>query len=120
MKKINKSAIYIKLQVLHIYVYTLYPKYLQSVNKFLAVVEEELQLKTVRLICGQNFKFKGAGIFRKMMEPKFPGNMHISIHCVLNIYQVFEGVALIKKNGLADWSKSFYPLQISCVGYNNV
>lgn len=81
MKKINKSAIDIKLHVLHIYVYTLCPKYLQSVNKFFAVVEEELQLKTVRLICGQNFKFKGAGIFRKMMEPKFPGNMHISTLC---------------------------------------
>lgn len=95
MKKINKSAIDIKLYVLHIYVYTLCPKYLQSVNKFLAVVEEELQLKTVtvRLIYGQNFKFKGAEIFRKIMEPKFPSNMHY----VLNTFQVFEGVALIKK-----------------------
>lgn len=64
MKKINKSAIDIKLYVLHIYMYTLCPKYLQSVKKFLAVVEEELQLKTVtvRLIYGQNFKFKGAEI----------------------------------------------------------
>lgn len=83
MKKINKSAIDIKLHVLHIYVYTLCPKYLQSVNKFFAVVEEELQLKTVtvRLIYGQNFKFKGAEILRKIMEPKFPSNMHISTLC---------------------------------------
>lgn len=78
MKKINKSAKDIKLHVLHIYVY------LQSVNKFFAVVEEELQLKTVtvRLIYGQNFKFKGAEILRKIMEPKFPSNMHISTLCL--------------------------------------
>lgn len=119
MKKINKSAIDIKLYVLHIYVYTLCPKYLQSVNKFLAVVEEELQLKTVRLICGQNFKFKGAGIFRKIMEPKFPGNMHLSTLCPKNL-PIFLRSCAYKKNGLADWSKSFYPLQIPCVGYNNV
>lgn len=84
MKKINKSAKDIKLHLLHIYVYTLCPKYLQSVNKFFAVVEEELQLKTVtvRLIYGQNFKFKGAEILRKIMEPKFPSNMHISTLCL--------------------------------------
>lgn len=82
MKKINKSAKDIKLYVLHIYVYTLCPKYLQSVNKFFAVVEEELQLKTVRLLCGQNFKFKGAEILKKNMEPKFPSNMHISTLCL--------------------------------------
>lgn len=94
MKK--KNLQYIKL---HIYVYTLCPKYLQSVNKFLAVVEEELQLKTVtvRLIYGQNFKFKGAEIFRKIMEPKFPSNICTFLHCVLNTFQVFEEVALIKK-----------------------
>lgn len=77
-KNKNKSAI--KLHG-HLRVHIVSYKYLQRVNKFLAVVEEELQLKTVRLLCGQNFKFKGAGIFRKIMEPKFPGNMHLSSLC---------------------------------------
>lgn len=41
------------------------------------VHEYKLYISTVYLIYGQIFKLKRAKINRKIMESKYPGNMHI-------------------------------------------